>query len=250
MLLYTALTKARNHDLIEFKEFGAQNGLGRSRGRRTSTDGVGLDDFAFRQLKDLDLLKIVKSIHEGFVEMTPAQHKARGVLLVTQAINLSRAKSSGSAISDSAIKTKFLEAADRLSVHKGNDKELLDQCLKHMEVVLLKRSLRDNVEMKFFDRSKGKYNLGKSICGYSPPRKRPDQPFSLCIGDTFSVDEIPSISWFRTFLMGLLTKCISRRLFPQSGSMNREDYTLSLNWFYSRAYLMELCMIWQFYYLY
>jgi ATP-dependent exoDNAse (exonuclease V) beta subunit len=119
---HTALTRARNHlYLIEINEFGAQNGLGRSRGRTTSTACVGLDDFAFLRLKDLDLLKIIKSIHEGFVEMTPAQHKTRGVLLVTQTINLSRAKSSGSAISDSSIKTKVFEAADRLSVDKGND---------------------------------------------------------------------------------------------------------------------------------
>mmetsp|Transcript_14130 Transcript_14130/g.25603 ORF Transcript_14130/g.25603 Transcript_14130/m.25603 type:complete len:167 (+) Transcript_14130:239-739(+) len=165
-------------------------------------------------------------------------------------MNLSRAKSSGSAISDSSIKTKFLEAADRLSVDKGNDKEQLDQCLKHMEVVLLKRSLRDNVEIKFFDRSKGKSNLRNRFADILLLEKVLIKFFSLCIGDIFFVNEIPSISsWFRIFLMGLLTKCISRRLFPQPGSMNREDYTLSLNWFYSRAYLMELCMIWQFYYL-
>jgi len=73
MLLYTALARARNHlYLIEINEFGAQNALGRSRGRTTSTACIGLDDFAFLRLKDLDLLKIIKSIHEGFVEMTPA----------------------------------------------------------------------------------------------------------------------------------------------------------------------------------
>lgn len=204
MLLYTALTRARNHlYLIEIKELSAQNGRDRSKGRTKGmhTACVCLKDFAFRRLKDLDLLKIVKSIHEGFVEMTPAQHKARGVLLVTQAINLSRAKSSGSAISDSSVKTKFLAAADRFSVDKGNDKELLDQCLKHMEVVLLKRSLIEIVEKKFFDRSKGKYHLQDRFADILRLEQDLSKFFSLCIGDTFLVDEIPSIrslmeDWF------------------------------------------------------
>lgn len=44
----------------------------------------GLADFAFRRFADLGLAKSVCAIDEGQVEMSPAQHKARGVLYVTQ----------------------------------------------------------------------------------------------------------------------------------------------------------------------
>jgi len=143
MLLYTALTRARNHlYLIESKEL-LNNKQSKGRGA-----GIGLEDFAFRRFKDLDLLKMVESIDDGAEDMTPAQHKARGVLLVTQAINLSRRSSRASAV---AIKEKWIEAANRFRPGKGNDKELLDQCLKHMEAVLLKRSLVKTIEKKFFD---------------------------------------------------------------------------------------------------
>jgi hypothetical protein len=43
-----------------------------------------LSDFAFRRLVDLGLAKSAASIKEGDNEMTSAQHKARGVLYVTQ----------------------------------------------------------------------------------------------------------------------------------------------------------------------
>lgn len=190
MLLYTALTRARNHlYLIEIQELSARNGSNRGKGRAA---GVGLDDFAFRRLKDLDLMKIVTSVHEGSVEMTPAQHKARGVLLVTQAINLSR-KTSGAAVSEANVKEKFLEAADRFSADKGNDKELLDQCLKHMNAVLLKRALTETIEKKFFDRKKGNYVLEGRFAEVLRLEQDLSKFFSLCVGDSFLIDEITSI---------------------------------------------------------
>ncbi|EJK59798.1 hypothetical protein THAOC_19938, partial [Thalassiosira oceanica] len=52
--------------------------------------GVPLADYALRRLSDLKLTKPVTSVDEGALEMSSAQHKARGVLLVTQAISMSR----------------------------------------------------------------------------------------------------------------------------------------------------------------
>jgi superfamily I DNA/RNA helicase len=181
MLLYTAITRARNHlYLIEVKE------LDRKRSKRSA--GVDLDDFAFRRFKDLDLM-IVKSINEGYVEMTPAQHKARGVLLVTQAINLSRSPTTAS----TTVKERFLAAADRFRPDKGDDKELLDQCLKHMDAVLLKRSLIETVKRKFFVPLSGKYDLTGRFADILTLEQDCDRFFRLCIGDSFLGDEMSDV---------------------------------------------------------
>ena len=60
--------------MIEVEKFG--------KGKKQK--GVCLADFAFRRFADLGLAKSVKFIDEGHVEMTAAQHKARGVLYVTR----------------------------------------------------------------------------------------------------------------------------------------------------------------------
>ncbi|CAB9526011.1 Tetratricopeptide repeat and ankyrin repeat containing 1 [Seminavis robusta] len=75
---YTAITRARNR--LYLIEVGG--------------GGRGLGDYAFRCLTDksLALAERVEFIDEGFKEMTPQQHKARGVQLVTQAFSLSREK--------------------------------------------------------------------------------------------------------------------------------------------------------------
>ena len=48
------------------------------------TKRVSLADFAFRTFEDLGLAKPIHKIDEGSVELTAAQHKARGVLYVTE----------------------------------------------------------------------------------------------------------------------------------------------------------------------
>ena len=50
----------------------------------TSKNFTPLVDEAFRILRELSLAKTVKYIDGGEVEMSPSQHKARGVLFVTQ----------------------------------------------------------------------------------------------------------------------------------------------------------------------
>lgn len=76
-MVYTALTRARSQlFLIEVTGTGKKSGK------------VSLAEFAFRKLSDLDLAKVVSFINEGQAEMTAAQHKARGVLYVTQALDM------------------------------------------------------------------------------------------------------------------------------------------------------------------
>jgi len=71
MMLYTALTRARNFlYLIEVEQKGKK--------------AISLADFAFRRFSDLGLLRQVAYIDDGEKDMNPAQHKARGVLYVTQ----------------------------------------------------------------------------------------------------------------------------------------------------------------------
>lgn len=116
----------------------------------------GLGRFAFRCFKheQLALAREVTSIDEGKEEMTAPQHKARGVALVALAIDLEK-----SGASTSKVKAKFEEARKRFLPDKGNDKHLLDQCAKHLEIVLMKRSLLRTVEGKFFNKKTGDYDL-------------------------------------------------------------------------------------------
>ena len=75
MMLYTALTRARNNlYLIEVVNNS-------DRGKKK---GALLADFAFNRFSDKGLTKKVQRIDEGKVEMSAAQHKARGVTYVTQ----------------------------------------------------------------------------------------------------------------------------------------------------------------------
>jgi hypothetical protein len=116
MMLYTAMTRVRkNLYIVEVAEYGKQQ-----------QKSASFQDSAFCQLLELGLAKSVKSIDEGFVEMTPRQHKVRGAMLVTRAISLDREK-------ESTVKVKetFELAADRFRPHKRNEKDLLEQCEKH-----------------------------------------------------------------------------------------------------------------------
>jgi exonuclease VII small subunit len=150
----------------------------------------GLADFAFHCLKhpQLSLIKTVHKIDEGRVEMTPQEYKARGVLMVTQAINFSRGSES-----ISECREKFEEARKRFLPAYGDDKELYDQVSKHLEAVILKVNLIDTMKTKFFDRQSGAYNLE---CQFSEVLKFEDNLvkfFGLVVWDTFLIDEFHEI---------------------------------------------------------
>ena len=152
MLLYTALTRARNRlYLIEFDE---EHKIPRKKGEK------GLADYAYRHLEYIDngLVKIVEQIDEGKKEMTPQQHKARGVLLVTQAISIARNSSSVT-----EIRKRFEQARIRFTPAFGNDADLHGLVSEHMEATLLKVKLRLQIENVFFDGVNGSYNLEKKF---------------------------------------------------------------------------------------
>lgn len=173
MMLYTGLTRARG--ALYFVEVADAK----------KRKGKGLAEFAFRQLQQLRLLKIVSSIDEGEVDMTPQQHKARGVLLVVQAINMSRNQAS-----IAQVKDKFADAQARFQVDKGNDKHLLDQCNKHLEAIMMKYNLIETIRTKFFIKEKGDYDLQgcfEDILGFEQEAAK---FFRLCANDSFLVEEI------------------------------------------------------------
>jgi hypothetical protein len=173
MMLYTALTRARNHlYLIELENTG--------KGKK---QGKPLAQFAFRRLKDLRLTKQVSFIKEGHVEMTPAEHKARGVLYVTQALNMSRNMEPFS-----NVKNKFTEAMSRFAPDKGNDKELLDKCEKHLDALTQMHSILKFAKENFL--RGGGYNLEGRFAEVLEFEQMASEFFSQFLCDSFLVAEI------------------------------------------------------------
>lgn len=177
MMLYTALTRPREH--LYFLEFNSRN----------NNSMKSLADFAFRNFKKLELVKVVHAIDEGEVDMTPEQHKARGVLLVTQAINMSR----DNRASIESIKEKFTAAARHFKVDQGNDKDLFDQCNKHLEVIIMKHELSCTIKSRFYDERLGISNLEGKLNEVLRFEERASNFFQTCIADSFLIDEIHDI---------------------------------------------------------
>jgi len=174
MMLYTAMTRARGS--LYFIEID---------GSDSKTKSANLADFAFRQFKQLRLLKIVQNIDEGEAVMTPQQHKVRGVLLVVQAINMSRNHDS-----TSKVISKFEEAAERFQPDKGNDRELLEQCKKHLRAFRLQRALMESMKSTFFDKAAGDWDLRGKLKHVLDFENKVAEFVRLCANDSFLVDEI------------------------------------------------------------
>ena len=85
--------------------------------------------------------------------MTPQQHKARGVLLVTQAFAMRRENQPFP-----AVIAKLEEAQSRFAPEKGNDDQLFKLCTKHKEVLADMRSLERAVNT-FFNKQRGVWDL-------------------------------------------------------------------------------------------
>lgn len=174
MMLYTALTRARGHlYFIEVEDGVKRKGKG------------GLAEFAFRQFQQLRLVKVVSTIDEGDVDMSPQQHKARGVLLVVQAINMSRTNAP-----TDAVKQKFADAQSHFQVDTGNDRHLLDQCNKHLQAILMKRDLAETIRTMFFNKEAGEYNLQGRFEDVLRFEQDAAKFFRLCANDSFLVEEI------------------------------------------------------------
>ena len=170
MMLYTAITRARN--VLYLIETG-----------NAKSKGGSLSEFAFRRLKDLKLAESVSSINEGHVEMTPAEHKARGVLLVTRAINMVRNHEN-----IGLVRERFLEAIERFEPTKGNDAELRDQAQRHLDAVLEKYTLTSQIKEKFYAR--GEYVLEGRFADVVEFEKKAARFFTSFCGDPFLVDDV------------------------------------------------------------
>lgn len=181
MVLYTALTRARSHlYIIEDEETAKAKRRG---------NGSGLAEFAFRLLKQLDLVKNVDCIDGGETEMTPQEHNARGVLLVTKAI---AASNRGAATSD--VIEMFQDAADRFRPDKGSDAGLLNKAEGHLRAILKKRDLIARIKASFFNEEKGKYDLEGCFSKVLALEKEAEVFVQDCICDPFIVDEVRQLS--------------------------------------------------------
>ena len=116
----------------------------------TSKNFTPLVDEAFRVLRELSLAKTVKYIDGGEVEMSPSQHKERGVVYVTQALLQPDYKK---------MKEKFEQAFRRFGPDKGNDTDLLRQAKRHLRCIELKWNLIQMANNHFFHPSSFNYNL-------------------------------------------------------------------------------------------
>ena len=172
MILYTALTRARERlYLIEV------DSVQRKKHKQ------GLSDFAFRRLSELGLAKAVNAIDEGKAEMTAAEHKVRGMLNITQALQLSR----GDALIGT-VREQFAQAANRFKPDKGNDKDLLDKCDKHLEAYLKRQNIMRFMKLNFI--VDGAYNLEGKFAQVLLFEEKISEFFSNFVGDSFLTEEV------------------------------------------------------------
>jgi len=90
--------------------------------------------------------------------------------------------------STAVIKKRFQDAAERFRPSKGNDKELLDKCEKHLDAVLTKRSLIAEIKEKFFFNSE--YILDGRFEDIVNFERKASKFFIKFVGDSFLVEEV------------------------------------------------------------
>ena len=178
MMLYTALTRARDQlYIIEPEDC-----------RKTTTKkGVGLAAFAFRRFVENNLAKEVLFINEGYAEMTPSQHKARGILLMNTGLSMLRNHDP-----ISLVKEKILEAKKRFRPGQGNDMELLDKCEKHLDCIMSKWTIMQYAKTEFYE-DKGGYNLESKFTEVVKFEEMVSTFFSKFVCDSFMVEEVTEV---------------------------------------------------------
>jgi len=178
MMLYTAATRAR-YKLYIVDFYQNDN---RKKGER------GLADFAVGCLEKLGLLKRVRNIDEGKVEMTSQQQKARGVQMVISAIHFAQRSTN-----NAEIREKFEAARMRFLPAFGNDIFLSRQTTKHMDAITMKVNLVNSLKKKFYNAADGTYNLKGR---FSEIVKFEDQLFKfidLVAWDSFLYSELEEV---------------------------------------------------------
>jgi len=174
MMLYTALTRARDQlYIIESEDCR----------KMTTKKGAGLVAFAFRRFVERNLAKEVQFIDEGFVEMTPSQHKARGITLMNTGLSMLRNHDS-----ISLVKDKILEAKKRFQPSRGNDMELLDKCEKHLDCIMTKWTIMQYAKTEFYKEKVG-YNLESKFSEVVRFEEMLGHFFSKFVCDSFMLEE-------------------------------------------------------------
>jgi len=176
MLLYTAITRARNKlYFIEIDELSSSS----------KRAGV-LSDFVYRRLEELKLAKYVAEIDTGKVEITPAEHKASGVAYVVQAVGLSREDKPLS-----AIKVKLNEAIAKFAPERANDSELLEKAKKHLMCVKERAELFGYVRREL--KGGAGYELRSKFGKVMEFEKLTGEFMRRYLGDSFLVEEVERV---------------------------------------------------------
>ena len=87
-----------------------------------------------------------------------------------------------------SIKEKFMEAMSRFSAGKGNDKDLLDKCKKHLEAVTQKHNIMHFAKETFL--VGGRYNLEGCFAEVLQFEQKASKFFSEFLCDSFLAEEV------------------------------------------------------------
>lgn len=87
-----------------------------------------------------------------------------------------------------SVKDKLIEAKKRFGPDKGNDKDLLDKCEKHLSAVLQKHNLKQFAKEKFL--VKGSYNLEGRFAEVLLFEQKAGKFFSEFLCDSFLVEDV------------------------------------------------------------
>ena len=119
--------------------------------------------------------------------MSPAEHKTRGILLITQALELHEKKGSISLVKDT-----LLEARSRFLPSKGNDRDLLMKCDKHLDCIMTRHSILYFAKTNFFSDGVG-YNLAGKFNQVLKFEDMACKFFSKFLSDPFMVEEVTGV---------------------------------------------------------
>ena len=189
IMLYTALTRSRNQlYFIEAEEYDFDDVTFKRLKTVKKCDRGNLAGYAFWRFTYLSLADAVNCINEGQVEMTPAQHKARGVEFVTQALNM---------MADHEpfpnVRRKLEEAIVRFGPSMGNDNTLLTQCKKHLKALELKQDIKQYARKHFFICGKRGYCMKGLFAEVIHFEELLSSFFSACLGDSFLLEVVTEI---------------------------------------------------------
>lgn len=105
------------------------------------------------------------------------------------------------------VQEKFMQAKQRFLPDKGNDKDLLDKCTKHLDAYLKKQNIMRFVKENFV--VDGTYDLLGKFAEVLQFEEKLGKFFSENLGDSFLVEEVHVSTYFDCFIYSLVNGCSS-----------------------------------------